>query len=179
MISVLRLSICVCCALLISFAAAPLHSNHAEAAGVRCLPGALKSRLNQIRQKFGRVRVVSTYRRGARIAGTRKASYHASCRAVDFMPPRGKYRQVARWLKSVHGGGVGTYSCGMHHIHIDSGPRIRFHKCVGRRRAEQRSLDGLKQAVRHAQKSLRAGSRRAPTTRRSATMALSPAGPAL
>ena len=70
------------------------------------------------------------------------------------MPPRGKYRQVASWLKSVHGGGVGTYSCGMHHIHIDSGPRIRFHKCVGRRQAEAPSWDGLRQAAQRAQESL-------------------------
>lgn len=113
---------------------------------------------------------MSTYRRGARIAGTRKASYHASCRAVDFTPPRGKYRQVAKWLKSVHGGGVGTYSCGMHHIHIDNGPRIRFHKCVGRRRAEQRSMEGLKQAARRAQQSLQAGTRSTKGTERTATI---------
>ncbi len=24
-----------------------------------------------------------------------------------------------------------SYSCGMHHIHIDTGPRVRFHKCQG------------------------------------------------
>jgi hypothetical protein len=58
-------------------------------------------------------------------------SYHASCRAVDFNPPRGKYQQVASWLKANHRGGVGTYSCGHHHIHIDTGPAVRFHKCEG------------------------------------------------
>ncbi|MEO1695295.1 MAG: D-Ala-D-Ala carboxypeptidase family metallohydrolase [Pseudomonadota bacterium] len=102
----------------------------AEAAPGKCLPGVLKKRLAQIRKKFGKVTVISTYRRGARIRGTGRPSYHASCRAVDFNPPRGKYRAVARWLKANHSGGVGTYSCRMHHIHIDNGPRVRFHKCI-------------------------------------------------
>ena len=98
-----------------------------------CLPGVLKRRLSQIRAKFGSVRVISTYRRGARIAGSGRRSYHASCRAVDFHPPRGKYRAVVSWLKRNHFGGIGTYSCGMYHIHIDNGPRVRFHHCVNRR----------------------------------------------
>ena len=102
-----------------------------------CLPGVLKHRLNQIRSKFGGVRVISTYRRGARIAGSGRRSLHASCRAVDFHPPRGKYRAVANWLKRNHGGGVGTYSCGLYHIHIDNGPRVRFHKCGKRRRGRR------------------------------------------
>lgn len=97
-----------------------------------CLPGVLRRRLSQLRAKFGPIRVISTFRRGARIAGTGRRSFHASCRAVDFLPPRGKYRAVANWLKKNHFGGVGTYSCGMYHIHIDNGPRVRFHKC-GRR----------------------------------------------
>lgn len=95
-----------------------------------CLPSGLKAKLSQIRAKFGPVRIVSTHRPGARIAGSGKRSYHASCRAVDFHPPKGKYSQVVSWLKANHGGGVGTYSCGMHHIHIDNGPRVRFHHCV-------------------------------------------------
>jgi hypothetical protein len=93
-----------------------------------CLPSSLKSRIAQINQKFGRVSVISTYRRGARMPSGRR-SFHASCQAVDFKPPSGKYAQVAGWLKANHGGGVGTYSCGLHHIHIDSGPRVRFHSC--------------------------------------------------
>ena len=114
---------------------APNHGHFtttAQAAKTGCLPGILKTRLNQIRKKFGKVRIVSTHRPGARIAGSGKRSYHASCRAVDFHPPRGKYRAVVNWLKKVHKGGVGTYSCGMHHIHIDNGPRVRFHHCVNK-----------------------------------------------
>lgn len=102
----------------------------ANAHGRSCIPSVLLHRLNQIRRKFGPIRVISTYRPGARVRGTGRPSLHASCRAVDFHPPRGKYRAVAAWLKKVHNGGVGTYSCRMHHIHIDNGPRVRFHKCI-------------------------------------------------
>lgn len=111
--------------------AAP-HSG-AHAAGTGCLPSSVKAKLAQIRAKFGPVRIVSAHRPGARIAGSGKRSYHASCRAVDFHAPRGKHSQVVRWLKANHSGGVGTYSCGMNHIHIDNGPRIRFHHCVNAR----------------------------------------------
>jgi hypothetical protein len=109
-------------------------SKTAQAAGMAtgCLPGVLKQRLSQIRSKFGPVRVVSAHRPGARIAGSGRRSFHSSCRAVDFHPPRGKHRAVVAWLKANHGGGVGTYSCGMNHIHIDNGPQVRFHHCVGR-----------------------------------------------
>jgi uncharacterized protein YcbK (DUF882 family) len=109
---------------LIAAAALPASAAHAE-----CMPGSLRSILSQIRAKFGPVQVVSTHRPGARIAGSGKPSYHASCRAVDFHPPRGKYRAVLAWLKNHHSGGIGTYSCNMHHIHIDTGPRVRWHKC--------------------------------------------------
>lgn len=97
-------------------------------AASNCLPRELKSKLAQVSKQFGKVEIVSTYRAGARMPSG-KSSYHASCRAVDFNPPRGKYSQVASWLKANHSGGVGTYSCGMHHIHIDNGPAYRFHTC--------------------------------------------------
>jgi hypothetical protein len=84
-----------------------------------CLPRELKSRLAQVSQKFGQ---------------------------VDFNPPRGKYSQVASWLKANHSGGVGTYSCGMHHIHIDSGPAYRFHHCQSASAGEE--MDGA--AIRAA-----------------------------
>ncbi len=110
-----------------------------------CLPSELKARLAQVSKKFGKVSVVSTYRGGARMPNGR-SSFHASCRAVDFNPPRGKYSQVASWLKANHGGGVGTYSCGMHHIHIDNGPRVRFHHC--QRASIDQEIDG--EAIRAA-----------------------------
>jgi len=94
-----------------------------------CLSDRLQDVLDQIRSKFGSVTVLSTFRKGAMIAGSGQASYHASCRAVDFNPPSGKYDQVVSWLHKNFDGGVGTYSCNMHHIHIDTGPRIHWHKC--------------------------------------------------
>jgi uncharacterized protein YcbK (DUF882 family) len=93
-----------------------------------CLPSVLKSRLAQIRKNFGAISIVSTHRPGARIAGTRNTSYHASCRAADFVPPKGQYGKVTRWLYANHEGGVGTYTC-MNHIHIDNGPNVRWSKC--------------------------------------------------
>ena len=93
-----------------------------------CLPGSLKSRLSQVRKNFGSIQVVSTHRPGATIRGSRNTSYHANCRAVDFVPPSGKYSKVTRWLYGNHGGGVGTYTC-MNHIHIDNGPNVRWSKC--------------------------------------------------
>ncbi|MBU2580708.1 MAG: DUF882 domain-containing protein [Alphaproteobacteria bacterium] len=116
--------------LFLAFAAVAAPHTSAEAAGTSCLPSSVKAKLAQIRAKFGPISVISAHRSGARIAGSGKRSYHASCRAVDFHAPRGKYSQVVAWLKANHSGGVGTYSCGMHHIHIDNGPRVRFHHCV-------------------------------------------------
>ena len=112
--------------------------------------------------------MVSTGRPGARIAGTGHVSYHASCRAVDFHPASGSYGRVLGWLSANFGGGIGTYSCAMHHIHIDNGPRVRWHKCVNaagfvtgkhvRHRATLKRAASRKPArrVRHARKHRRA-----------------------
>lgn len=100
----------------------------AQAATTSCLPPSLQNRLSQIRSRFGQVKVISTFRKGARIRGSGKRSYHASCRAVDFIPPPGRYRAVTNWLYANHDGGVGTYTC-MNHIHIDNGPNYRWSKC--------------------------------------------------
>ena len=64
-----------------------------------------------------------THRRNA------QAQLSASCRAVGFHPPRGKYRAVVSYLKSNFNGGVSTYRCRMSHVHIDSRPRARWSKC--------------------------------------------------
>jgi uncharacterized protein YcbK (DUF882 family) len=99
-----------------------------------CLPGSVQNTLSRIRQKFGPVRVISTFRRGAVIAGTGRRSLHASCRAVDFHAPAGKRSAVIAWLRSNHKGGLGIYSCGMSHLHIDNGGNYTWNKCVGRSR---------------------------------------------
>jgi hypothetical protein len=103
-------------------------SGGSASTGTGCLPPVLKTRLAQIESRFGPVRVVSTHRPGARIRGTSRQSYHASCRAVDFIPPSGKKGEVLRWLYANHEGGVGNYTC-MAHLHIDNGPFVRYTKC--------------------------------------------------
>lgn len=102
--------------------------SYAEAGRLKtsCLPASIKQRLAQIRKKFGPVRIISTRRRGARIAGTGRRSKHADCRAVDF---KVKNRiRVWRWLKKVHKGGLGLYHGRCSHIHIDNGPRARWNR---------------------------------------------------
>jgi hypothetical protein len=76
-----------------------------------------------------------------------------ACRlpAVDFIPPRGKYGAVAAWLKQNHRGGVGTYGCGMNHIHIDDGGQVRWHKCGGSKSAK-RGKSGRKSVSRSARR---------------------------
>ena len=113
---------------LLMLGADPITMTPAQASSESCLPSVLKTRLAQIRQRYGKISVVSTFRKGATIRGSGKKSYHASCRAVDFVPPKGKYNEVVRWLYANHEGGIGTYTC-MNHIHIDNGPNVRFSKC--------------------------------------------------
>lgn len=98
-----------------------------------CLPESVKSKLAEIERRWGKVRIVSTFRKGAVIAGSGKTSMHAHCRAVDFHPPKGRYKQVLNYLKKNHSGGLGTYSCAMHHLHLDNGPNVRWHHCVNKR----------------------------------------------
>ena len=103
-----------------------------------CLPGSLQRTLSQIRAKFGPVRIASTFRRGAIIAGSGRRSLHASCRAVDFHAPPGRRAAVIAWLRANHSGGLGIYGCSMSHIHIDNGGRYSWNKCIGGRRTASR-----------------------------------------
>lgn len=114
-----------------------------------CVPAELTLLLVDVERHFGPVQVISTHRPGAIVAGTGRRSKHADCRAVDFIPAAGKYREVADWLKDVHDGGVGTYSCNMHHIHIDNGDNRRWHKCVsGSSRSAKKRKSGARYAAR-------------------------------
>lgn len=97
--------------------------------GSHCIPAEIRVVLDTIKTLFGAVNIISAHRPGAKIAGTNKTSYHSSCRAVDFVPPKNKYNEVAAFLRENWKGGVGTYSCGHRHIHIDTGPTVHFHKC--------------------------------------------------
>lgn len=85
-----------------------------------CLSSDARALLNTIENKFGRVEIVSTCRKGARIATTGRPSKHASGQAIDFRAP-GKKKQVVQWLINNHSdGGTMTYS-DMDHIHVDVG----------------------------------------------------------
>ena len=108
----------------------PRHSRGASVS-TACLPASIKSALADVQRKFGPITVVSAHRGGARIAGTRRASLHATCQAADFRPAKGTYAAVAAHLRQNWSGGLGTYSAG--HIHIDTGENYRWHHGAGRR----------------------------------------------
>lgn len=92
-----------------------------------CLPSAVEEELRTIDAQFGKVHIVSTYRPGAKIAGTNITSYHAYCRAVDFnVRGNGAQQRAASYLRASWEGGFGTYSSKMHHLHIDNGSRRRW-----------------------------------------------------
>lgn len=103
----------------------------AYSVSTNCLPKQLKYYLGEVNRRFGKVRVISSFRRGAVIAGTRKRSKHASCQAVDFKVASNQ-NAAARWLKT-QPIEVITYSGLMSHIHIAtaSGKPYRGHKVVG------------------------------------------------
>jgi len=89
-----------------------------------CLTPAARALLAGIEAQFGPLRVVSTCRAGAVIAGTGRRSRHASGNAVDFNAPPGRRAEVVRWLIANHrSGGTMTYA-GMSHVHVDIGPRF-------------------------------------------------------
>jgi uncharacterized protein YcbK (DUF882 family) len=86
-----------------------------------CLRPAARTLLERIEATFGRVQIISTYRPGARIAGSGRISKHASGEAIDFNAPSGRKAELVRWLIANHkSGGTMTYS-GMSHIHVDVG----------------------------------------------------------
>lgn len=88
-----------------------------------CLTAAARNLLERIEEKFGPVKLVSTCRPGATIAGSGRPSRHASGNAVDFDADSRK-GDIVKWLvANHHDGGTMTYS-GMDHIHVDIGPHF-------------------------------------------------------
>ena len=103
-------------------AAAPVLRDSPEAPR-SCLKPAARALLDRIEQKFGPVRVMSTCRAGAMIAGTNRVSRHASGNAIDF-DAGGRKPAILEWLIANHrAGGVMTYA-GLDHIHVDIGPHF-------------------------------------------------------
>ncbi len=89
-----------------------------------CLTSSARTLLARIETQFGQVRIVSTCRPGAVIAGSGRLSRHASGNAIDFHVPTGRKPEVVRWLIANHrSGGVMTYAA-MNHIHVDIGRRF-------------------------------------------------------
>jgi Bacterial SH3 domain/Peptidase M15 len=88
-----------------------------------CLTPPARALLERIEEKFGPVKLVSTCRPGAKIAGSWRPSRHASGNAVDFDADHRK-ADIVEWLiTNHHDGGTMTYS-GMDHIHVDIGPHF-------------------------------------------------------
>jgi hypothetical protein len=85
-----------------------------------CLTEPARALLDTIETHFGPVRVISTCRPGATIAGTGRPSRHASGNAVDFDAGSRK-NEIVTWLVANHkAGGTMTYA-DMDHIHVDIG----------------------------------------------------------
>jgi hypothetical protein len=98
-----------------------------------CLTPAARDLLARIEAQFGPVRIASTCRPGAVIAGSGRPSRHASGNAIDFHAPAGRRAEVVRWLIANHrAGGVMTYAS-MNHIHVDIGRRFVALGTGGRR----------------------------------------------
>jgi len=92
----------------------------AKGAPRKCLTTAARALLEQIEEKFGPVRVISTCRPGARIAGSGRISRHASGNAIDFDAGSRK-GAIVKWLVANHKkGGTMTYP-DMSHVHVDIG----------------------------------------------------------
>lgn len=110
-----------------------------------CLTASARALLQTIESRFGPVRVVSTCRAGATIAGTGRPSRHASGNAVDFDAGARK-SEILRWLIANHrSGGTMTYPH-MDHIHVDIGPHF-VSIAGGERSASWRGNRGARSAA--------------------------------
>lgn len=89
-----------------------------------CLPASVKAELRKLEKKFGKVRIISTYRKNARVKKTGRRSKHASCRAVDFKIRNKK--AAWKYIRRTWKGGAGVYYGRLNHIHIDNGRRARW-----------------------------------------------------
>lgn len=85
-----------------------------------CLAAQTRAVLAQFEGQFGAVKIVSTCRPGAVIAGSGRPSQHRYGKAVDFVPPADKRAAMIAWLRQHVPGAVITYRAG--HVHFDTGP---------------------------------------------------------
>lgn len=70
----------------------------AASTSLGCLTQKTKSIVEQLKERFGSIVIVSTCRPGAKIAGTGRPSYHRWGMAVDFTPLEAKKKAVVNWL---------------------------------------------------------------------------------
>lgn len=111
----------------------------AKGAPRKCLTKPARELLEKIEERFGPVKVISTCRPGARIAGSGRISRHASGNAVDFDAGNRK-GAIIKWLVANHKtGGTMTYP-DMSHIHIDIGQH--FVSLAGQRKYASRGNSG-------------------------------------
>lgn len=104
----------------VALAAPAAHAGSKGGTSRACLTSSARALLGRIEARFGKMQIVSTCRRGARIAGTGRISRHASGNAIDFKAGSRK-GAVVSWLTANHkSGGTMTYR-GMSHIHVDVG----------------------------------------------------------
>jgi hypothetical protein len=113
-----------------------------------CLTSAVHAVLDKIEARFGPVKVISTCRPGARIAGSGRISRHASGNAVDFEAGSRK-GAIIDWLVANHKtGGTMTYP-DMSHIHVDVGQH--FVSLAGGRKYASRSNSGSGSSRRYVE----------------------------
>ncbi len=88
-----------------------------------CLPGRLMNVIYDVAERYGEVRIISTFRspqHNSRVGGVRN-SFHLQCRAIDFNV-KGRTPGMLDYLRSrPEVGGLKRYPMGF--FHIDTGPR--------------------------------------------------------
>jgi hypothetical protein len=115
---------------------APRHVHGGASASRACLTADTRRVLSGLEARFGSVRVISTCRPGAVIAGSGRPSQHRYGKAVDFVP-NGNRAAMMAWLRSNANGAVITYASG--HIHFDTGGNRNFAVSAKARRAYARA----------------------------------------
>ena len=99
-----------------------------------CLPVMVRAALAKADAACG-IKVISTYRRGARIAGTGHVSKHANCRAADFTS---RNYACVRSALADYPGAMSVDARAVGHVHIDDGSYLRFAHGGGRKRFAKR-----------------------------------------
>ena len=99
----------------------------------RCFPGKLRVILSHIARQVGRRPLVTSGHR----SGGRRGSLDRKCLAADIRVPGVSVKRIIAAARSAPSiGGVGTYCNGI--VHVDVGPKRRWHHCGGLARLGRR-----------------------------------------